>query len=94
MPLSGTQGMSIKSNGIPGIFSLFYPMDGLHATSKVVLVILVDFFGESPTPPRFIFMYCCNRGDTILSKPLRACLDNLILKWIEVVCGVLECNMN
>jgi hypothetical protein len=25
---------------------------------------------------------------------LRACLDNLILKWIEVVCGVLECNMN
>jgi hypothetical protein len=24
MPLSGTQGMSIKSDGIPGIFSLFF----------------------------------------------------------------------
>jgi hypothetical protein len=24
----------------------------------------------------------------------RACLDNLILKWIELVRGVLECNMN
>jgi hypothetical protein len=25
MPLSGTQGMSIKSDGIPGIFSFFSP---------------------------------------------------------------------
>jgi hypothetical protein len=25
---------------------------------------------------------------------LRVCLGNLGLKWIEVVCGVLKCNMN
>jgi hypothetical protein len=27
-------------------------------------------------------------------SPLRACLGNLRLEWIEVVCGVLKCNMN
>jgi hypothetical protein len=28
MPLSGTQGMTIKSDGIPGIFPFFFPKHG------------------------------------------------------------------
>jgi hypothetical protein len=30
----------------------------------------------------------------VFPNPVRACLDNLRLEWIEVVCGVLKCNIN
>jgi hypothetical protein len=38
MPLSGTQGMSIKSDGIPGIFSMNYGAFGPFVRSFILLV--------------------------------------------------------
>jgi hypothetical protein len=50
--------------------------------------------GGSDPDRRKLELSALYTGPGRLTDPLRTCLGNLILEWIEVVCGVLKCNMN